>query len=426
MQDENSLQLKGFLVWGVCAAFFLYEFFLRTVIGTYQHPLMQELELNFLQFSLLSSTVFILIYGVMQVPAGILLDHFGLKKSLLFACLVCAAASLGFAYSYSYPIAIAFRFLMGLGASFGFIGLLIAVNDWMPHRHLGAFIGLSQFIGTLGPMMAAGPLDSLANTHGVDWRFIFSVLAVIGLVLAVLVFAFVENNTRKAGKYTVLRKPEPATRSIRKLFSRSQPWVVAFSCACLYFTIEYLSENEGRIFLSFRGLDFNRASYAITVAWIGYAIACPLLGWISDRVERRKSLMIACALLGLLAIICILHGEAETVILASFFLLGVSAAGQSIGFAMVPEHFKASFVAVGFGLTNGTITVISAVNAPAIGWLLDYLRDGPEVTLANYLFVFNILVATAVLGIVLCVFFLRETYCKSAVDFTFLNPKATA
>ena len=63
MQD-NKFKLKGFVVWGLCAIFFLYEFFIRTIIGTYQTPVMQDLQLTSLQFSLLSSTLFLVIYGV--------------------------------------------------------------------------------------------------------------------------------------------------------------------------------------------------------------------------------------------------------------------------------------------------------------------------------------------------------------------------
>lgn len=59
MQD-NTLQLKGFIVWGVCALFFLYEFFLRTVMGSYQAAIMQDLHLTSFEFSILSTTIFCL------------------------------------------------------------------------------------------------------------------------------------------------------------------------------------------------------------------------------------------------------------------------------------------------------------------------------------------------------------------------------
>jgi len=68
-----------------------------------------------------------------------------------------------------------------IGASFGFLSLLVAVNDWMPHRHNALFIGLSQFIGTMGPMFAAGPLESYTASGHIAWQLVFKVLGFIGV-----------------------------------------------------------------------------------------------------------------------------------------------------------------------------------------------------------------------------------------------------
>ena len=238
--DKNTLQTKGFLIWGICALFFLYEFFLRTVIGTYQHPLMYDLNLTSFQFSLLSTTIFLLIYGLMQIPVGLIVNNLGLKKSLTIGALCCTASSVGFSYSYSYEMAVVYRMIMGFGAAFGFISLLISVNDWMPHKYSAIFIGLSQFIGALGPIAAAGPLETLSNSTNIHWRSIFLYLGGIGAVLTILIFLFVENNQEKAGKFLILQKQEKISTSIFRLFARIQPWYIAFLSASLYFTIEYL------------------------------------------------------------------------------------------------------------------------------------------------------------------------------------------
>ena len=71
--------------------------------------------------------------------------------------------------------------------------MLIAVYDWLPHKNIGLFIGLSQFIGVLGPMMAAGPLDSLSQAGGISWRYVFIILAIVGVVLAGITLLIVKN-----------------------------------------------------------------------------------------------------------------------------------------------------------------------------------------------------------------------------------------
>ena len=416
----NKFKLKGFVVWGLCAVFFLYEFFIRTVIGTYQTPVMQDLQLNSFQFSLLSSTLFLVIYGIMQLPVGIIVDHIGLKKSLIIGMMACSVASIGFAYSSSYGMAMFYRGIMGFGASFGFICLLISVYDWMPHRYSAIFIGLSQFIGTLGPMMATGPLDTLSETMSISWRQIFISLGGIGIILTTLTILFIENNTQKAGQYIILYKAEKISTSILRLFTKIQPWYIAILSTSLYFTIEYLSENEGRNFLSLKGISSNSAAYMLTTAWIGYAIGCPLLGFLSDFLKRRKIIMILAALIGLISVITILYLPKQYLTIA-FFCLGISASGQSIGFATIAEQFKKQFVAVGFGLNNTMIVLISAINAPVIGFLLDYTKKANELILSEYLSVFIILVILSLIAVFTSIFLIQETYTKSLADFTYLE-----
>ncbi len=419
--DDNKLQIKGFVVWIICALFFLYEFFLRTVIGTYQHPIMHDLELTSFQFSLLSTTIFLLIYGIMQIPAGLIVDNIGLKKSLIIGAVFCSVSSIGFAHSYNYPLALVYRMLMGFGASFGFICLLVSVHDWMPHKYSAIFIGISQFIGTLGPMLATGPLETLANSSNTDWRFIFLLLGGLGVILIILIFFLVENNRQKTGDYIILYKPEKIFTSILRLFSRAQPWYIAFLCASLYFTIEYLSENEGRNFLALKGISVNNTGYMLTISWLGYAIGCPLLGFLSDILEKRKIILNFASVLALISIVMILYVPGKIFLQFAFFILGLSAAGQTIGFATIAEQFKKQFIAVAFGLNNAIITTISAINAPVIGFLLDSTKNGESVSLENYLYVFNILIITALLAIIISIFFLKETYCKSVIEFTILK-----
>ncbi len=419
--NDNSLRLKGFLIWGTCALFFLYEFFLRTVIGTYQNSLMHDLNLTYFQFSLLSTTIFLLIYGLMQIPAGIVIDNIGLKKSLLLASLCCSLASFGFSFSGTYTMSLIYRMIMGFGASFGFICLLISVYDWMPKRYTAIFIGLSQFIGTLGPILAAGPLNSISNEVGIGWRSIFLYLGFLGVFLLLLILLLVENNKQYTAKYIVLYKSEKVSKSILRLFSKIQPWYIAIISTCLYFSSEYLSENEGRAFLELKNIPADQSAYIITTTWIGYAIGCPLLGLLSDTIERRKSVVTLCSVMSCLATLMIIYLKNPLYLQLSFFILGVSASGQSLGFAMMAEQFEKRFLAVGFGLNNAMITGFIAVSAPIIGNTLDNNIQNTSNLIEAYTSSLNILIGISAIALIFSIFFLKETFCKTAVSFTLLQ-----
>jgi MFS family permease len=423
MLKDTQFSTKGFIVWGVCALFFLYEFFLRASLGAFQHPLMHDLHLSSVQYALLSTTLFSIIYGLMQIPVGLLIEHLGLKKVLVIGAAICMLSTFGFAYSNTYFYAVVARMFMGLGASVGFLCLLVSVYDWMPHRHNALFIGLSLFIGTMGPMLGAGPLEDLINTAHIPWQILFKELGFIGLGLVILIVFFVENSHERAEKYVVLKRPEKIKNTLFKLFSRSQAWYIALFTALIYFSVEYLSENEGRIFLGLKGFNASFSSYMITIAWVGYAIGCPLLGFVSDYFQRRKSILMASGVCSLVAIGLVIFSEHKLLLMAGFFLLGFSASGQSVGFAMIAEQFKKQFVPIGLALNNAMMTIFIAINAPSIAFILDEAKRHTYSGLNAYYIAFSVLILSSISAFILSFFCIKETFCKSVVDFTPLKTK---
>ncbi len=422
--NPNKISFRGLAIWGVCAVFFMYEFLMRTVLGTFQHSIMDDLQLSPIKYAILSSTVFQLVYGIMQLPVGIITERLGLKKTLFAAVVVCGVANAGFAFTHQYSVAILLRVMMGLGSSFGFVCLLVAVYDWMPRKNIALFIGLSQLIGTMGPMLAAGPLNMMAESHYVGWRGFFLSLAIVAGVLAVLIFGVVENKRETTGKFLILSRESSTVRDLFRLLRQPQIWFIAIFSACIYFSIEYLSENEGTAFLMAKGFTSTFSSYMITVAWLGFAISCPLLGFISDRLEKRKPVMIVAAFsifIGLTGIIYFQLGPLLTAL--CFLLMGFGASGHIIAFAIIAEYCKDSYLAIGLAFNNAMIMLCAAVNAPLVGYVLSHAsQTGGRYSLADYQGAFLILIGLTVLALIISSTLIKETFCKSMRENTILHP----
>ena len=122
------MNLKKFIFWILSTIFFLFEFYLRILVGVFQTDLMYYLDLNFKQFSFLSSTIFCLTYGLMQLPVSILLNKLKLKKTILLGITLCSISCFGFYTIKNYKYALLWRLIMGMGSSFGFITLLITIK----------------------------------------------------------------------------------------------------------------------------------------------------------------------------------------------------------------------------------------------------------------------------------------------------------
>ena len=231
----NNQQLKNMMAWLICTLFFMYEFLLRTIMGTLQSNIMTDFHLNPIEFSILSTTSYQCIYGLMQISVGVVIERFGLKRSLIAAIILCCGTTWGFAMTNHYHLAFLFRLLMGLGSSFGFICLLMTIYDRMPRKYIAVCIGISQFMGTLGPMLAAGPLCDFAEATAYNWREIFYILGAFSALLAILAFVCIDKNRPASSELIILARPIGMLEKLWKILKNQQLWyIVLFSGGCYF------------------------------------------------------------------------------------------------------------------------------------------------------------------------------------------------
>lgn len=417
---KNKLSMLGLIIWVIAAVFFMYEFFLRTFIGSVAHQVIPDLHLNAETFAILGSAYYVA-YAAMQIPVGILLDKFGVKLTLAFATLLCGLATLWFAHSTGFTSAFISRILMGLGSAFAFVSLLVIVMTWFPHRYFGSFAGVSQFVGTMGPLFGAGPLIALMNENHESWRMALTSVAVAGLSLFILVVIIVKNKPRGAKQQLIfLELSTPVSQRLLKLFKNKQAWVVSLYSATIYISIALLGAIWGTEYLQAKGMPQNLAADMISISWLGYAIGCPLTGVVSDLIKRRKPVLLFCAALGIIVtvfIISIPYTRSLLVFGLLFFGLGLAAAGQNIGFAIMSEHVDRATRATALGLNNAAIMLTGAIVPPVVSYFINLHAHGSSHLVAKdftaALMVMPILCSVA---FITAMFFIRETFCKSQKD----------
>jgi MFS family permease len=141
----------------------------------------------------------------------------------------------------------------------------------------------------------------------------------------------------------------------------------------------------------------------------GWIIGCPLLGMISDRIGRRKPVILAGALGVLACFLLILYGPRDVF---PPFALGL-ATGIASGAAMIPYTvIKEANLPTHAGTATGVINFInfslSALLGPVFGGFLMRVSGGGERELAHYQEAFQPLAWGVGLAILLTMF-LRET-----------------
>lgn len=409
----KKISILGLVIWLIAALFFLYEFFLRTFVGTVAHQVISDLHLNAETFGLIGSAYY-LAYGAMQMPVGILVDKFGVKRILIFATLVCGGATFWFAHSTNFATAFASRLLMGFGSSFAFIALLVIAVTWFPKRFFGFFAGMSQFIGTMGPLLAGGPLIILMQAMHVGWRVSMSFVASFGAVLAILIFFIFREKARNKKQIVYLQHKKPLLERLKLLFKNPQAWMISLYSGGIYFSIALLGAVWGTQYLQVRGLTQAQAASVISLMWLGYAIGCPLAGVTSDIMKRRKPTLIICALIGVVSTFVITYLQLSLWLYSVvFFIIGLSAAGQNVGFAAISEHVNEDIRATALGMNNGMMEIFSSVFPIVVGVFVNIASHGDM----NNLKPSDFYIGFAVMPIMFFVAFLlslfvKETYAK--------------
>lgn len=415
---KSPLSLLGFFIWSIAALFFLYEFFLRTFVGSIAHQIIPDLHLNTESFAVIGSAYYAA-YGLMQLPVGILIDKFSVKSVMVFSTLICAGATFLFTHSTGFTTAFLSRFLMGFGSSFAFVCLLVIAATWFPKKFFGFFAGISQFIGTMGPLLAGGPLLMLMATYHASWRVALGEIGAFGLVLSVLSLLFVKDKPRGGERVLIyLQRGEPLRLRLLRLLKNKQAWSVAFYSATVYISISLMGAIWGVSYFQSRGMSQHIAADMVSLAWLGYAIGCPLLGVISDIAKRRKPVLLFSAILGLCVTASIVYLPIHPAFFWTYsifmFCLGVAAAGQNVGFAAISEHVDFGARATALGLNNGMITLFGVFIPPLATYFIHESNHGSIQSLAPNDFFIGLALMPIMYSISIFIawFFIRETYCK--------------
>jgi MFS family permease len=401
-EKKTSFSLKGTIIWLICALMSCYEFMLSNLVGTFQAEMIVDFKLSSFQFSLLSSTIFLAVFGLMQLPAGFFIERHGLKKALLLSSLCLVFSCIMMANAHHYVYALMSRGLMGFGASFCLICLLVSVKQYLPDRYQATFIGISQFIGTLGPLVAAGPMVFISNTLHYSWRSIFLHLSCFGFVMFMLIVIFLESESKQVAsqfnsKYIAI---------LKQRLQKYAPWIIAVTSASLSFVARYFPMSEGRLLVESHGVSPLSSGNIISMIWLGFALGGPVLGYLSDRFKNRQNILIGCSVILLTVLVFIFYFPHPRYFYILFFLLGWVASGQCVCLDLMARHFKVDAVATGFALHNLMVTFSIALISPLLGLLLDFTLSAG--VFDKYTLVMGVLLLISFIPLVASLFFIED------------------
>ena len=418
----KCLYSKPYYPWLIlllAAGFFFAEYFARVAPSVMVPDLMSSFRVNALSLGALSA-FFYYAYIAMQLPVGTLMDKYGPRRLLTTMSALCGVACILFSQTHSIFMADLARFLMGLSAAFAFVGALKIARTWFSPARFGFLAGLTQALGMVGAAVGEGPVSYLVKSFG--WRFTMLSIGLVLLCLSVLIYVFVRDRAanQPIGEICQEVSIEPKLslwQSFMKVVKKRQTWVNGLIIGCLYAPTAAFAELWGPSYLH-AVYDFSReiAATGVGLIFIGWAISSPLAGLLSDKIKRRKPIIIASLLFSCVFMCAILYlpnlSAFELYIL--LFCYGVSNVGVATCYAVACEMAEPNVAATSMSFANMASVIIGAAFQPVIGWILDTFAHHNAAgeliySAAEYRYAMLLLPVCFLVGIAGC-FALKETY----------------
>ncbi|MBB4267684.1 MFS transporter [Roseospira visakhapatnamensis] len=367
------------IMWGLGALFYCYGFFQRTSPSVMVDELMREFAVGATLAGTLSGLYFYT-YAGLQIPVGLILDRFGPRRVLAVSCALAGAGSALFALADSLMMAYAGRLMIGGAVAFTWVGALLIISRWFPSGRFAMISGLTLALGMAGGVGGQAPLALLIAEVG--WRGALGIAAALALVLAALIALVVRDH----GPF--LARPDPATpeaprkglvAGLARVLRNPQTYTVGLYGAALTSPMLAFAGLWGVPYLErLHGVEREVAALATSAMMIGWAIGAPLMGWLSDRLRRRRRVMLLASSGSLLTLAAALYApglpfEAVAVLLVAN---GVFGGGMVLCFAAGREHNPAWAAGAALGVVNMLAMSSGAIFQPLLGWLLDQGWDG--------------------------------------------------
>src|SRR4051794_1281871 len=272
--------------WLLVAVYYFYQYALRSAPSVMMPQLTSAFGVDALGVSTIVG-MFYYGYSPFSLVAGASMDRFGAKRVIPIGAAFVGIGALLFGTG-NVPAANIGRFLQGAGGAFALIGAVYLVTKNFPASMAASLIGATQMFGMAGGsagQFLVGPMIK----GGLTWDRFWIYAGLVGLAISVMLFVLLPRETPKAvtsGWLGVLK-------SLKTVFVNPQSIICGLISGLLFIPTTILAMTWGVTFLQeARGREFEAAVTLAATVPLGWMIGCPLLGFISDRIGRRKPVVI--------------------------------------------------------------------------------------------------------------------------------------
>jgi MFS family permease len=393
--------------WLLVALYYFYQYALRSAPSVMMPQLTGAFGVNALGVSAIVG-MFYYGYSPFSLVAGTSIDRFGAKRIIPIGAAVVGIGALLFGTG-NVALANIGRFLQGAGGAFALIGAVYLITKNFPASVAASFIGVTQMFGMAGGsagQFLVGPIIK----NGISWDRFWIYAGCLGLVISGVLLILLPKETPKpttsgSGAFATL------LRSLGRVFRNPQSILCGLISGLLFIPTTILGMTWGVRFLQeARGREFEAAVTLAATIPLGWMIGCPLLGFISDRLGRRKPVIFGGTIMLLAVVSWVLFGNPEILRGATVgILMGIASGAAMLPYSVIKEANPPELGGTATGVVNFLNFTFSALLGPVFGSRLVEMPQGDiNLALAHYQAGFKPLLYGIIAALILT-FFLKET-----------------
>jgi len=365
-------------IWLVGLAVYVLAVFHRSSLAVAGIAASERFEISAAQLSTFA-VLQLLIYAVMQVPVGLVLDRFGSRRVMLVGLATLTLAQVGFALADTYVLALVARAFVGVGDAMTFVCVLRLVNTWFVARRIPLVTQLTGVLGQSGAIIAAVPMTLALRELG--WTRSYLLAAAVGVVLMVALLIVIRDSPESRSMSGPALRWETVRRSLGDAWEHPGTRLGFWT----HFTTQFSATTLGLLwgfpyFVQGEGRSEASAGVLLTLLVIAVMVAGPALAWVITNHPWHRSNLVIGIILSLVAawtVVLVWRGPAPTWLLVVLVILvGIGGPASMIGFDFGRTFNPAHRLGAAIGIINQAGFFASLLLVLAVGLVLDWRTPG--------------------------------------------------
>ena len=297
------------------------------LVGIASNYVKEDLSLSDSVANIFPSLVFFWFLSF-SVPTGMLMNKIGRKKTVLLSLIVTVVSLFLPLLGETFPIMLIAFSLLGIGNALMQTSLNPLVSSIIGGSNIASTLTFGQFIKAiasfLAPYLAMWGATKVIPSFGMDWRVLFLIYFIVGLLATGLLFVTPIEEEKMEGKTS-------SFADCFRLLGKPIVLLSFFGIMCHVGIDVGTNTTAPKLLMERVGMTLNEAAFATSLYFIFRTIGC-LTGSFFLRVMKTKVFFIISVLMMAISMALMFGGSSKTILYIAIALVGY---GNSNIFSMV-------------------------------------------------------------------------------------------